>query len=79
MTPELIILSVAIILIGVGVIAYVLLHGPKNAAHIGDTPEISLGDIPEGTPDPEEAGAPTEEKSSEQGSAEESVEEKTEE
>lgn len=44
MSPEMIFLCIAIIAVGVGVIAYVLLHGPKEAAHIGSPAEISLGE-----------------------------------
>ncbi len=71
MTTEMIILSVAIIAIGVGVIAYVLLHAPKDAARIGDTPEISLGEMPEPTEGDITEEAPT----AEETPAEEKTEE----
>ncbi len=57
MAPEMIALCIAVIAIGVGVIAYVLLHAPKEAAHIGSPAEISLGE--ENFDDP--ADAPAEE------------------
>ncbi len=59
MSPEMIILCIAIIAVGVGVIAYVLLHGPKEAAHIGSPAEISLGEEPDADDaSEEEDGAP---------------------
>ena len=37
---------VAVIVIGVAVIAYILLRTPKKPASFGDTPSIELGDAP---------------------------------
>lgn len=54
MSPEMIFLCIAIIAVGVGVIAYVLLHGPKEAAHIGSSAEISLGEADGDTDAPAE-------------------------
>lgn len=58
--PLVIIGCIAVIAIGVGVIAYVMFRTPNAAAKIGDTPSIELGDIPEAT----EADAATEESES---------------
>ena len=37
---------VAVIVIGVAVIAYILLRTPKKPASFGDTPSIELGEVP---------------------------------
>lgn len=58
MSPEMIFLCIAIIAVGVGVIAYVLLHGPKEAAHIGSPAEISLGEADGDTDAPAEEAEP---------------------
>ena len=58
MSPEMIFLCIAIIAVGVGVIAYVLLHGPKEAAHIGSPAEISLGEADGDTDVPAEEAEP---------------------
>ena len=38
---------IAVIVIGVAVIAYILFRTPKAPASFGDTPSIDLGDMPE--------------------------------
>ncbi|MBQ8858841.1 MAG: hypothetical protein IJ012_03520 [Clostridia bacterium] len=38
---------IAVIAIGVGIIAYIMFRTPNTAAKIGDVPSIELGDMPE--------------------------------
>ncbi len=45
--PWFIIGCIAVIAIGVGVIAYIMFRTPSASAKIGDVPSIELGDIPE--------------------------------
>ena len=38
---------IAVIAIGVAIIAYIMFRTPNTAAKIGDVPSIELGDVPE--------------------------------
>ena len=58
--PELI-LSIAVIAVGVAAIAYILLRKPKAPASIGSEGEISLGEVSEEETDAVETVEETEE------------------
>ena len=45
--PWFVIGCVAVIAIGVAIIAYIMFRTPNSAAKIGDVPSIELGDMPE--------------------------------
>lgn len=58
LSPLAVVGCIAVIVVGVAVIMYVLFHAPKDAAAIGDRPEIGLGD--DGDAPAEDDGAPDE-------------------